>query len=88
MDKQMKTPFSLNPSSIQICFNLIHIYILGPYKVHIILERHLYFLSVIDDSRRFTWVYLKKNKSEVGSKLQDFYHYILNHFQKSIKIIL
>ena len=47
---------------------------------------HKYFLAIVDDCTRSTWVYLMKSKSETRSPLQSFYTMIKTQFGKSIKV--
>lgn len=84
--KQRRKPFpksyrqSTKPSA------LIHVNIRRPYKkVAIYGER--YFLSVVDDFSRFTWLFLLKDKSEARLRLQNFCAHIETQFGTKIKTI-
>ena len=46
-----------------------------------------YFLTIIDECTRSTWVYLMKSKTETRPLLQSFYTMIKTQFGKSIKIV-
>jgi len=50
------------------------------------IDGHKYFLTIVDDCTRSTWVYLMKSKSETRPILQSFYLMIKNQFIKSIKV--
>ena len=47
-----------------------------------------YFLTIVDDYTRFTWVYLMRYKSQSLSFLQHLKNYIKNNFHTSIKVYL
>lgn len=67
-------------------FELVHIDILGPYKV-CTKQKYMYFLTLVDDNSRMTWIYLLQNKSDYGATLHTFYNYVATHFHNSIKTI-
>ena len=70
--KQKRLPFksfnNLSPSP----FDLIHCDIWGPFSIpsH---TGHKYFLTIVDDCIRFTWLFLLKNKSDVSSIFPYFF---------------
>jgi len=84
--KQHKLPFPLSKSTCDNSFDLVHIDIWGPFSIPSI-HGHKYFLTVVDDYTRFTWVYLMKNKNETRSLLTNFVVMVKNQFDKGIKII-
>ena len=45
-----------------------------------------YFLTIVDDCTRSTWVYVMKCKSDTKPLLQSFYFMIKTQFNKSIKV--
>jgi len=65
---------------------LIHINIWGPFGVHSIHD-HKFFLTIVDDYTRHTWVVLMKSKNETGDLINNFVFFIKNQFDKNIKII-
>ena len=67
-------------------FELAHTDILCPYRVptH---RGYRYFMTLIDDKSRATWVYLMKHKSQALSILETFSNYIGNQFQSTMKIL-
>lgn len=84
--KQKRLPYcNSNTHSIQI-FDLVHVDIWGPYSIPSI-HGHKYFLTLVDDFSRFTWIALMKNKSETIKHLQHFIAYDETQFQSKIKII-
>jgi len=86
MSKQKKLPFSNSESCADKCFDIIHVDIWGPSPTPS-LHGHHYFLTIIDDSSRFTLVYLMCNKSETRTHLINFVNYAENQFETKIKII-
>ena len=62
MAKFAKLPYSLSESYANACFDLVHIDIWGAYKVHA-HGKYRYFLTIVDDYSRATWVYLLQLKS-------------------------
>ena len=84
--KQHKLPFLESISVSLSCFDLIHADIWGPYSTPS-LNGSKYFLTLVDDHSRCTWVYLMKCKSNASSLIQIFFQMILNQFKVSIKVI-
>ena len=84
--KQHKLPFPKSTSVSLACFDLIHVDIWGPYSAPS-LNGSKYFLTLVDDHNRCTWVYLMKSKSDTSSLIQVFFQMILNQFKVSIKVI-
>ncbi|XP_049360667.1 uncharacterized protein LOC125825370 [Solanum verrucosum] len=58
----------------------------GPYKTAT-LNKKSYFLTIVDDHSRFTWVFLLQFKSDVIVVLQDFLSMIKTQFDAAIKVI-
>jgi len=54
----------------------------GPFHTH---AGHRYFLIVVDDHSRMTWLFLMKCKSEVFATLKCFFTLVQNQFNKSVK---
>jgi hypothetical protein len=50
----------------------------GPYSTAT-LHGHKYFLTIVDDFSRFTWLVLLKGKREVASHIQHFIHLLSMH---------
>ena len=59
---------------------------MGPYKVPY-QKKYRFFLTLVDDHSRYTWLYLLQNKSEALSHLQNFLEYVKCHFSTNIKFI-
>ena len=64
--EQKRLPFPISNYVSQCPFDLLHIDICGAFH----LPTHgsfRYFLTIVDDYSRFTWVYLLKSKSDVNN---------------------
>lgn len=57
-------------------FALIHCDIWGPFKVPS-SQGHRYFVTIVDDHSRYTWIYLLKQKYEVQQVIPRFYQLVL-----------
>ena len=67
-------------------FSIIHSDIWGPSRVKN-LNGARWFLTLIDDHTRISWVYLMKDKSEASSIIIQFHKMIKNQFTTDIQII-
>lgn len=67
-------------------FDLIHIDIWGAFHIHT-TGGHKYFLTIVHDHTRTTWVYILCTKSEVLTIFPDFYTLILTQFNIKIKFV-
>jgi hypothetical protein len=65
---------------------LIHVDIWRPFSVQSI-NGSSFFLTIVDDFSRFTWVYLLQSKAQVRNLLQFFYTFVKTQFQLKIKAI-
>jgi len=79
-------PFILVHLNLKKCFDLIHVYVWGPYSFTSI-HGHKYFLTIVDDYSRYIWVFPLKQKSEVVKILKDFVVFIQTQFEIGIKVI-
>lgn len=86
LSKMTKLPFIASDSHASAPFNLIHTDIWGPYKVTT-KGKFRYFLTIVDDFSRMTWVYLLEKKSNYLDTLIKFEVYIANQFEGKLKII-
>jgi len=86
MAKLTKLPYQLSHSQSSAVCELLHMDIWGPYRVptH---RGYRYFLTLVDDCTRTTWVYLLKYKSQALSTLQLFMSFVATQFQAKIKCI-
>ncbi|XP_074327323.1 uncharacterized protein LOC141665244 [Apium graveolens] len=86
MVKFTRLPFSLSESHASKPFDLVHTDIWGPYKV-CIRQKFRYFLTILDDYSRVTWLYLLQHKSDYLKTMETFHHFVQRQFGSSIKVI-
>ncbi|KAJ0078424.1 hypothetical protein Patl1_37243 [Pistacia atlantica] len=84
--KQSRTPFPVSSIKTHESFELIHCDVWGPYHTASLSSAH-YFLSIVDDYTRVTWVYLLRTKSEVFLRLLSFMTMVTRKFGKVVKQI-
>ncbi|CAL8998680.1 unnamed protein product [Prunus brigantina] len=84
--KQTRLPFSNSSITSSHPFALIHCDIWGPHKIASLSGAH-YFLTVVDDFTRFTWIFLMHTKSETQEHLRSFFAYTQTQFNTKIKQI-
>lgn len=51
------------------------------------IHAYKYFLNLVDDHNRFTWIVLLKHKSEVKAKVHEFLVMVENQFSSRVKAI-
>ena len=64
--KQTRNKFPVSKSIAKDVFDSVHCDIWGPYKTPSLCGAH-YFLSIVDDASRRTWVYLMKHRTEASN---------------------
>jgi transposase InsO family protein len=84
--KQHRLVFLVSHSVSTSPFDLVHCDIWGPYSTAS-LTGAKYFLTIVDDCTRFTWVHLMNNKAQTRSFLRSFFHLVTTQFQHKIKCI-
>jgi len=84
--KQTRLPFSSSSITSTSPFDLIHVDIWGGYKVASISGAK-YFLTIVGDHTRCTWIYLMKHKSDTKDLLVNFINMVENQFDFKVKII-
>ncbi|XP_004499523.1 uncharacterized protein [Cicer arietinum] len=84
--KQSRLPFNASNTISDNAFDLIHMDIWGPLS-HSSIHGHKYFLTIVDDCTRHTWIYLMKAKFETQKLMHDFVVLVENQFDKVIKVI-
>lgn len=67
-------------------FDIVHLDIWGPFLIESI-EGYKYFLTVVDDCTRVTWIYLLRNKSDVSTVFPLFLTHVKTQYNSSIKCI-
>ncbi|KAM2583718.1 hypothetical protein TB2_044793 [Malus domestica] len=82
--KQTRLPFPLSSTSSLQPFELIHCDIWGPHRLPSSSGAR-YFLTIVDDYSRFTWLFLMNLKSETQEKIKLFFAYVNTQFQRQVK---
>lgn len=82
--KQRCLSFPVSTSHCNKVFQLLHMDIWGPLSI-ISIHGHRYFLTIVDDYSRHTWLFLMKHKFEVPSHIMSFVQLVENQFDCSIK---
>lgn len=67
-------------------FDLLHLDIWSPFHVPTV-DGYKYFLTIVDDCTRVTWVYLLKDKSSVITVFPEFLAFVETQFTTSVKAI-
>lgn len=84
--KQTRETFPISQKSTVSLGDLVHLDVWGPYKV-LTIGGFKYFLTIVDDFTRATWVYLLKSKDEVFNCFLAFFKVLQNQFGVKIKTI-
>ena len=84
--KQKRLAFISNNTLSKNPFDLVHLDIWGPFKFESV-EGYKYFLTLVDDCTRVTWIYMLKNKSDVSTVFPAFLNLVSTQFDKNIKAI-
>lgn len=80
--KRLSFPDNITISSQ--CFDLLHMDIWGPYAYPSLLG-HKYFLTIIDDKSRYTWIIFLKLKSKVSNHIKQFISMVETQFSVKVK---
>lgn len=72
--------------NLNFSFELIHCDLWGPFSVpdHNGIR---FFLTIVDDFTRCTWVYLLQYKSQTQGYINYFFHFVYTQFNLKIKTI-
>jgi transposase InsO family protein len=84
--KQHRFPFPVSTSSSNKIFDLIHCDIWSPFSINS-LNGVKYFLTIVDDFSRFTWIHLMVTKSETWNLLIAFIQLIETQFSSKVKCL-
>jgi len=84
--KQARSCFPTSSIRSSSCFDLIYVDMWGPYNTPTI-DCNKYFLTIVDDFSRMSWLFLLKLKSDVCVALQIFLQYVETQFNKVVKVL-
>ena len=84
--KNIKNPFSKSETKTKGMLELIHSDVCGP-MLSTYLSGFEYYIIIIDDYSRKTWIYFLKEKDEVFGKFKEFKSLIENHSKRRIKTL-
>jgi len=84
--KQRKLSFRTSNKVCKEIFDLLHIDVWGPFSVETV-EGYKYFLTIVDDHSRATWMYLLKTKSEVLTVFPAFIQQVENQYKVKVKAV-
>ncbi|KAL3326570.1 hypothetical protein AABB24_037309, partial [Solanum stoloniferum] len=84
--KQCRLKFPSSVTHTTKMFQLVHLDVWGPYRDPT-YDRKYYFLIVVDDFSRFTWISLLQTKKDVIVVLRSFISMVCNQFDCAIKVL-
>lgn len=84
--KQSRLPFPQSSNRSDALLQVVHVDVCGPMENKSIGQSR-YFLLLVDDYSRMTFVYFLKNKSEVFNKFKLFKKMVETQTNKSIKVL-
>lgn len=84
--RQARLSFSSSSTKSVTPFQLVHADIWGPYQIA--AHNHCkFFLTLVDDYTRMTWVFFLKHKSDAPAVFKHFVAYIETQFQATVKTV-
>jgi hypothetical protein len=86
LSRHRKLPYNVINNKASVPFELIHFDIWGPIATKSI-HNHVFFLTVVDDYSRFTWIKLMKDKYETRQHVIDFIKMIEIQHKSHVKIV-
>jgi hypothetical protein len=84
--KQHRLSFPVSHSVSNKAFDLLHCDIWGPFSTDS-FNGVKYFLTIVDDYSRFTWVHLMVAKSQTRNLIKSFIHMVETQFESKVKCI-
>ena len=83
--KQTREPFPISDHETTNVGDVVHLDVWGPYRIPS-RDGFRFFLTIVDDFSRAVWVYLLRNKYEVGDYIISFYNMFSTQFNTNVKI--
>lgn len=84
--KQKRLSFESHNHMSSSPFDLIHLDVWGPFKRESV-EGYKYFLTIVNDHTRVTWIYMLRNKSDVSKCFPVFLKYVSTQYNAILKRI-
>lgn len=84
--RQTRLPFPTIHNKTVTLFELVHKDVWCPYR-QCTYNGYKYFLTIVDNYSRMTWIYLMRMKSDVFLLIKSFLILVKNWFDANIKII-
>jgi hypothetical protein len=84
--KQKHLSFPISNKVSKFPFDLVHIDIWGLFSQQSTNGSH-YFLTIVDDFSRYTWVHLMAQKSQTRLLIQSFFKVVATQFNFKIKVL-
>ena len=84
--KQKKLSFPFKNELSYHAFDLLHLDVWGPFSTEP-MEGFKYFMTIVDDCTRVTWVKMLRNKQEVVDVFPVFLKYISTQYNAVVKAI-
>jgi hypothetical protein len=84
--KQHRLPFPIRTSCSNKIFDLIHCDSWGPFSANS-LNGVKYFLTIVNDCSRLTWIHLMVAKSQTQNLITAFIHLVETQFDSKVKCL-
>ncbi|XP_016548888.2 uncharacterized protein LOC107848624 isoform X1 [Capsicum annuum] len=84
--KHTRHPFPCSTSKSSSPFQLLHLDVWGSYYIET-FDGNKFFLTIIDDFSRITWVFLLKFKSDVLIMLRQFFKMVHTQFKAVVQVV-
>ena len=84
--KHTKLPFPVSSHMSKNVFELLHCDVWGPYRVPTHNNKR-YFVTIVDDFSRYTWIYLVTSKADTVVVLKHFLLQVQNVYSTKVKIL-
>lgn len=75
LSNKKKFPFNFSNHRASCCIELLHMDLWGPFSTATV-RGHKYFLIIVDDFSRFTWLVLLKGKHKAMTQVKNFLAYV------------
>lgn len=84
--KQKRLTFPSQNNMSEHAFDLVHIDTWGPFGTPTV-EGYMYFLTIVDDYSRATWIFLMKTKNEVLHIFPRFLTMVETQYKTQVKAV-